>query len=337
LKSRARSMLDKSIHAMLAAIEIYNKPSFRYREEAFAILCINAWELLLKSRTLEINKNHLSSIIQYERRKKADGSLTEKWFRKKNRSGNHLSIGLFVAYDNLVNIHGDSINPTVRKNLEALVEIRDNAIHFMNKGFQIKKKVHEMGTANLKNYFTLIKRWFGSDFSQYNLFLMPIAFLDDVSSIEGLQLGKAEQNLLKYMDQLEAGIEDNISNDFNLSLDIEVKFKKVRTQEATPVVVDPTSPDAVLISLSEEDIREKYPWDYKMLIHRLRQRYSNFKQNARFYQIKKELEDDDRYCKARYLDPGNTNGTVKKFYNPNICKEFDKHYSRQLTSNFSTE
>lgn len=330
-------MLDKSIHAMLAAIEIYNKPSFRYREEAFAILCINAWELLLKSRTLEINKNRLSSVIKYERKKKVDGSLSNQLIRKKNRAGNHLSISLFEAYDNLVNIHGDSINPTVRKNLEALVEIRDNAIHFMNKDFQIKKKVHEMGTANLKNYFTLIKRWFGSDFSQYNFFLMPIAFLDDVSNVEGLQLGKAEKNLLKYMDHLETGVEDKVSNDFNLSLDIEVKFKKAKKQEATPVVIDPTSPDAVSISLTEEDIREKYPWDYTMLIHRLRQRYSNFKQNARFYQIKKELEDDDRYCKARYLDPGNTNGTVKKFYNPNIFKGFDKHYSRQLSSNISTE
>ena len=337
MKSRARSMLDKSIHAMLAAIEIYNKPSFRYREEAFAILCINAWELLLKSRTLEINKNHLSSIIQYERRRKADGSLTEKWFRKKNRSGNHLSIGLFEAYDNLVTVHGDSINPTVRKNLEALVEIRDNAIHFMNKDFQIKMKVHEMGTANLKNYFTLIKRWFGSDFSQYNLFLMPIAFLEDVSNVEGLQLGKAEQNLLKYMDHLEAGIEDKVSNDFNLSLNIEVKFKKAKKQEATPVVIDPTSPDAVPISLTEEDIREKYPWDYQMLIHRLKQRYSNFKQNTRFYEIKRNLEVEEKYCKARYLDPDNTSGPVKKFYNPNIFKGFDKHYSRQLTSNLSTE
>lgn len=33
--------------AVLAAIELYNKPDFRYREEAFAILILNAWELIL--------------------------------------------------------------------------------------------------------------------------------------------------------------------------------------------------------------------------------------------------------------------------------------------------
>jgi hypothetical protein len=35
----------KSVQAAVAAIEIYNKPSFSYREEAFSLLMANAWEL----------------------------------------------------------------------------------------------------------------------------------------------------------------------------------------------------------------------------------------------------------------------------------------------------
>lgn len=53
MKSRARHLAEKSVDAMLAAIEIYNKPSFAYREESFAILAVNAWELLLKARLLD--------------------------------------------------------------------------------------------------------------------------------------------------------------------------------------------------------------------------------------------------------------------------------------------
>lgn len=34
----------------MAAIEIYNKSDFLYREEAFAVLAINGSELLLKSK-----------------------------------------------------------------------------------------------------------------------------------------------------------------------------------------------------------------------------------------------------------------------------------------------
>ena len=43
-----KSLLDKSLAAAVSAIEVYNKPDFKYREETFAILMVNAWELLLK-------------------------------------------------------------------------------------------------------------------------------------------------------------------------------------------------------------------------------------------------------------------------------------------------
>ena len=62
MRPRSRLFLDKSLGAMLAAIEIYNKPVFSYREESFAILATNAWELLLKARLLQLASNKLASI-----------------------------------------------------------------------------------------------------------------------------------------------------------------------------------------------------------------------------------------------------------------------------------
>ena len=55
MKARKIELLDRSIAAMLSAIEIYNKPDFAYREETFAILAINGWELLLKAKWLDDN------------------------------------------------------------------------------------------------------------------------------------------------------------------------------------------------------------------------------------------------------------------------------------------
>jgi hypothetical protein len=43
-----RRLVGNAIAAMVAAIEIYNKPRFAYRNEVFTILLINAWELALK-------------------------------------------------------------------------------------------------------------------------------------------------------------------------------------------------------------------------------------------------------------------------------------------------
>ena len=41
--SRSERLLDKAEAAMVAAVEIYNKPLFPYRAEAFSILALNAW------------------------------------------------------------------------------------------------------------------------------------------------------------------------------------------------------------------------------------------------------------------------------------------------------
>ena len=49
-KSKYSLLLEKSIQAVLSAIELYNKPVFSYREESFSILMVNAWELLLKAK-----------------------------------------------------------------------------------------------------------------------------------------------------------------------------------------------------------------------------------------------------------------------------------------------
>jgi hypothetical protein len=327
MKSRARQILDKSIDAIIAAIEVYNKPSFGYREEAFSILVVNAWELLFKGRILQLDRNRISAIIEYEHRQKADGQISEKLYRKKNRSGNHLSIGLFKAYTKLISDYGDSIDPIVLKNLEAITEIRDNAIHFLNKDFEIKKKVHEIGTANLKNYLFLVRQWFGADLSQYQLFLMPIAFIQNLTNVKVISLNSAERNLLSYVESIENEVEDEITNDFNLSLDIDIKFKRVADKGTTSVIIS-NDPDAIKVKLSEEDIREKFPWDYNILVTRLRKRYSDFIVNNHFYKIKRQLEKQNKYCNPRYLDPGNPKSTKKNFYNSNILKEFDKHYKR---------
>lgn len=48
-------LLEKSRESFLMAIEIYNKPTIRYRIEGFAMFVCNAWELLLKARIITIS------------------------------------------------------------------------------------------------------------------------------------------------------------------------------------------------------------------------------------------------------------------------------------------
>ena len=53
MKSNVESLIEKSIACAVSAIEIYNKPDFKYREETFSILMINSWELVLKAKLIK--------------------------------------------------------------------------------------------------------------------------------------------------------------------------------------------------------------------------------------------------------------------------------------------
>lgn len=53
-------LIDKAKEAFVLAIEIYNKPSIKYRIEGFSFFICNAWELMLKAHM--INKFGENSI-----------------------------------------------------------------------------------------------------------------------------------------------------------------------------------------------------------------------------------------------------------------------------------
>ena len=122
-KSRSSKLLEKSIAAMLSAIEIYNKPDFRYREETFAVLAVNGWELLLKAKILEENNNRLNSIYVYEKRTTKLGKTSKKKYIKCNRSCNPVTISLRNAITKIENTIGYPLNPKLKSNLYGLLEI----------------------------------------------------------------------------------------------------------------------------------------------------------------------------------------------------------------------
>jgi len=118
------SLIDKSIGSMLSAIEIYNKPDFKYREETFAILAINSWELLLKARLLKLNNYRVNSIYCYKPYINKNGEKSKKKkILDRNRTNNPKSISIYEALSRLAyiihsgfisgyqNRYGDNLKP----------------------------------------------------------------------------------------------------------------------------------------------------------------------------------------------------------------------------------
>lgn len=318
-------MLEKSISAMLSAIEIYNKPDFKYREETFSVLCINAWELLLKAKLLNLASNKITALYAMEYRTLKTGVKSTIKRPKTNRSGNPLSINLFEAYRVITEDYGVKLDRVINDNLVSLTEIRDNSIHFVNDDLLLSLKVQELGTASLQNYLHLVNDWFGDVLSGYNFYLMPLSFFRDFNDAPGVALNKNEKKVLEYLNKSEAEYDEQDIGDYNLTLRIDLKFQKVKSNAGVPVQIT-NDPNATTVRLLEEDISEKYPWDYTILTTRLTKRYSDFKVNSKYHQLRKDLELSKKFAHLRLLNPSNANGGKKTLYNPNIQKEFDKYY-----------
>jgi len=129
--ARHTRLLKNAEAAFMAAIEVYNKPSFAYREETFSILILNAWELLLKAKLLIDNGDRLSALFVRERRTLASGQRSAKEYLKRNRAGNPMTVSVREAVARL-NKPNLQVSQAISANLDALIEVRDNAIHYSN-------------------------------------------------------------------------------------------------------------------------------------------------------------------------------------------------------------
>lgn len=317
-------LAGKSVQAAIAAIEIYNKPNFSYREEAFALLMSNAWELLLKAKWLVDHEEAIESLYEYLDDGKGGKAA------KTNRAGNPLSRGASYLAAKLKDDKDSGLEPACYDNFMGLIEIRDNAAHFINKDLYLGRRVLEIGTASLRNYLCLATEWFQLDLTQYNFFLMPISFYHGFEAAEPATRAHYPdqvQRLLAYLDALEANPTEAAAKQ-HVALRMETKL--VRGKDTAAISFRWTDdPNAPAITVREEDVFKNYPMTYRDLANALKRRYDNFLENKSFHKIRQALEKDNKYVIVRLLHPANPASSRQRFYNPNILQEFDKHYARR--------
>jgi len=323
----SNELAQKSVQAAVAAIEIYNKPNFLYREEAFSLLMTNAWELLLKAKWVLDHADAVDSLYELVE----DG--TGKKIPKTNRSGNALSYGATFLAAKLLEDVNSGLEKGCHNNILALIEIRDNAAHFLNKDLYIGRRVLEVGTASLRNYLLLATEWFQLDFSGYNFFLMPISFYHGFETAEPASRAQYPEQIQKLLTYLDTLTEEKLDEDCKQHVALRLETKLIRGKDVAAVSFrwtdDPTAP---ALTVKEEDILKNYPMTYGDLAKTLRRRYENFLENRTFHRLRKKLETETKYAIVRLLHPANPNTSKQRFYNPNILQEFDKHYERRKKS-----
>ncbi len=285
---------------------------------------INSWELLLKAKFLKDNRNRMRALYVMEPVVNKDGSKSKKKRVKLTRSGNPFTHSIDYIAKKL--IETGEMDRVVLDNITALIEFRDSAIHFYNYSFNFNVRIQEIGTASLKNYVSLYKRWFNKDLSEYNFYLMPLSFVQPQKKSDLLFLNNEEKNFFKYVDALEEGASSDC--DYNIALNIDVRFSKSTSKDAIKFALSQDD-DAIKVTLTEEQMREKYPMDYGELTAKCKERYSDFILNANYHARRRLYEGDEKCTYIRYLDPDNKKGGKKLFYSEVMLLRLDKHYQKK--------
>ena len=105
-----KRLIDKSIEAFIMGLEVYNKPTIRYRIEGFSFFVVNAWELLLKAEML---KRRFP--IYY-----------------KKQPDRTVSVDVAVR-----KIYPDK-HTRIRLNLEKIIELRNISTHYITEDYEFK-------------------------------------------------------------------------------------------------------------------------------------------------------------------------------------------------------
>lgn len=283
MKARYKHLLENSLSAILSAIEIYNKPDFRYRNEIFVILTVNAWELLLKSKILKDNNGNMSKLYV----KKANGRFAI------NRNNTKMTIGVFDA------ISRNNLDINIKRNLEEFIRVRDNAIHFYNRD-NLNYIIFSLGVANLKNYQKIVKQWYNKDLLEYNFYILPLGFAYSFKGYSQLEL-KKEPEIIKDLIKSIQYYQDNQKNtDFEFICDIKVNLvsaKKVSDTTDAKISVEKTDDNTEQPFLfSNKRLIDRYPLTYSQMWEKLKNELPSVRQQDLNRLIKdKKIKQNEQY------------------------------------------
>lgn len=104
-------LIEKSKEAFCLAIELYNKPTIKYRVEGFSHFICNAWELMLKAHMI-----------------KSDGESSIYYKDNPQRT---------LSLENCIQKVFTNNKDPLRMNLEKIIELRNTSTHFITEEYEM--------------------------------------------------------------------------------------------------------------------------------------------------------------------------------------------------------
>ena len=232
--------VEKSIEAFILGLEIYNKPTIKYRIEGFSFFICNAWELMLKAELL----NRQIPI-----------------YYKDNKSRT-------LSLENVVKkIYSDS-NTRIRLNLEKIIELRNISTHYITEDYELKYA--PLFQACVINFTNELLRFHNQDITQHisQNFLTISASYEPLSN-EEIRIKYPAEIAEKFIQQ--ANEIDILSNEYNsdkfsIGIKQNLFITKKKKEANFTVAICKESENKVAIIKEPKDPSQTHKYSYANVI-----------------------------------------------------------------------
>ncbi|MGY1895027.1 DUF3644 domain-containing protein [Nocardia gipuzkoensis] len=281
-----KRLADNSLAAMLAAVEVYNKPRMTYRDEVTVTLVVNAWELALKA-TLRQQRQSI--------------------FYPKKAGQRYLSVSIDDALGrmNAQNLWPDGIDGTATTvNIKALTEYRDRAIHLYN-AQGLGALIHPFLQQNVLNYRDFVLAKFKKDLADSMTWqLLPFGATAPADAVQFMRADKssmmvAVEDFINELRNLMDGAEAVGADMGRLAVvyDIHLQSQKKMTSADLVVAVSTTADGQ--IAIQKTDPNQTHPFSATELMQRVNDKRSGRALSSYDLQVvwwKESLRDIRRYA-----------------------------------------
>jgi Protein of unknown function (DUF3644). len=298
MQNLANQLVDKSIEAFVMGLEIYNKPTIKYRVEGFSFFICNAWELMLKAELLNQGKSI--------------------YFKDKPDRTISLEKATKLIYPDK--------NTRIRLNLEKIIELRNISTHFITEDYEVKYA--PLFQACVLNFTNELIRFHNKDITEHipQNFLTIHANYEPLSN-EEIKLkypSEVAQKFIQQANKIDVLNKEYNSEKFAINIAQKLYITKDRKKADFSVKIDRDSENHVAIVKELKDPSDTHKYSYNNIItavnERLKKRNIQLGYKSGF----------NSYVLSLFIEFYNIKSDSKYAYKHCIGKQTSYTYSQQL-------
>ncbi len=240
MTSTVDKLVNKANEAFILAIEIYNKPTIKYRVEGFSFFICNAWELMLKA---------------YLIRTKGESSIYFK--DSPNRT---------ISLENCLKQIFTNDKTPARANLEKIIELRNTSTHFITEEYEMV--YIPLFQACIFNYNAKMLKFHQVDVTK----LISLNFLNLVISEKALDEhevkakydGPIADKLISLNNKIEQSME-SANSDYAIRIQHDHYITKNKNDATDTIAIDKNSNNKAQIIKEVQNPNDTHPYTTKKL------------------------------------------------------------------------